>query len=468
MEIPRDALLVLQDRETAQVVAAALDLEDHAGVAREELDQLELGVGERFCSAQPTYRERPCRLAVRRQGNPHRRTDDPDADLRLLRPSVLRGISHHDHAAGRSHLTGDAVRGSEAAAAQLGRGRSGHDVDRQLAGTVRQRHARHVGSDELPCPIGDELQDASVLAPRSDGLDDVVNGGECGVAPTHPPEQAGVLDDDPGGGGEAGYQLLVEIGEGLRRRLVGQIQVPEHLTPGDDRHAEERRHRRVVRREAGAAGVLGDHRHPQRSGVLDQGAEQTEPLRRSTDRPAGGVVDPGGEEGGEAALVLVEHPECAVSGVDQRGGGLHDVLERPIEVQLPADRQHGVEELAEASRSEMIDLHAQPPYRRRDTSSQRRRVRWVTSGFRRTRPTVNPAGGLRTSSRVQRAGTPSPVVEVGGSPRPLSHQSAPSLVRRGPVSSCAAPATATWDEGPNLRAHDAVVDRADRDLGPWS
>ena len=49
--------------------------------------------------------------------------------------------------------------------------------------------------------------------------------------------------------------------------LLGQVEVPEGTTAQQDRHAEEAAHRRMVRREADRARIVGDRLEPQRPGV---------------------------------------------------------------------------------------------------------------------------------------------------------------------------------------------------------
>ena len=79
---------------------------------------------------------------------------------------------------------------------------------------------------------------------------------ELGFASARFLVQASVLDRDPGRGGQSEHQLLVDVGEHLGRGLVGQVEVPENLAVHGDRDAEKRRHRRMVGREAGAAGMI--------------------------------------------------------------------------------------------------------------------------------------------------------------------------------------------------------------------
>jgi hypothetical protein len=85
VEVPCDAILVLQDRDPAHVLAAALDLRDHAGLSGEELNQVELGFGE----VPPSFRRRrplgtECRPGL--FGSRRRRTAPP-------RTQVWRGRS---------------------------------------------------------------------------------------------------------------------------------------------------------------------------------------------------------------------------------------------------------------------------------------------------------------------------------------------------------------------------------------
>ena len=149
-------------------------------------------------------------------------------------------------------------------------------------------------------------------------------------------------------------QLLVDVGEHLGRRLVGQVEVAEHLVAHPDRHAEERPHRRVVRREPVAVGVLAQVGEPQRLGVEDEQPEDAVALGQVTDRPAGLVVDADGDELREARARLVEDAERAVAGVDQVDRGLDDALQHRGQVEVAADREHRVEQLAEAAGTRVV------------------------------------------------------------------------------------------------------------------
>ena len=65
--------------------------------------------------------------------------------------------------------------------------------------------------------------------------------------------------------------------------LSRQVEVAEHLVADPDRHAEERAHRRVVRREPVAVGVLAEVGQPDRLRVDDQQAEDAVALGQVAD-----------------------------------------------------------------------------------------------------------------------------------------------------------------------------------------
>ena len=100
-----------------------------------------------------------------------------------------------------------------------------------------------------------------------------------------------VLDRDRGLGGEQLHELLVLGGERGAALLLGQVQVSVGDPAQQDRDTEERPHRRVVRREADRARVVGEVVEPQRLRVVDQRAENPAAVRRVADRRLGLLVD---------------------------------------------------------------------------------------------------------------------------------------------------------------------------------
>ena len=161
--------------------------------------------------------------------------------------------------------------------------------------------------------------------------------------------ETGVLDGDPGRGREADHELLVDVGEHLGGRLVGQVQVAEHLVAHPDRHAQERSHRRMVGREPEAVGMLAQVGQPQRLGVHDEPTEDPVPFGQVTDERVRRVVDPDRDELRQAGAGVVEHAERAVAGIDQPDRRLHDPPEHARRIEIRAEGEHRVEELAQAA-----------------------------------------------------------------------------------------------------------------------
>ena len=162
-----------------------------------------------------------------------------------------------------------------------------------------------------------------------------------------PDVQPGVVDRHAGRAGQRHRQLLVAFAELIGGLLVGEVEVPEHLAVHRDRNAEERPHRRVIRREAVARRVLGEVGEAQRAGVGDQQAEDPVPLGPLADRPVRVVVEPGDEELVEAVSRHVGHAEGAVAGVDELARGVDDALQGRGEVEVRPDGHHGVDELVQ-------------------------------------------------------------------------------------------------------------------------
>jgi len=159
--------------------------------------------------------------------------------------------------------------------------------------------------------------------------------------------EAGILDGDAGGTSQSHHKLLVNVAEDLGGRLIGQVEVAEDLVADPDRDSEERVHRRVVRREPVAVGMLFEVGEAQRLGIQDQQTEDALPMGQVADGLVGLVIEPHGEELRELGLGLVEHAEGAVASVNQLHGGGHDPVQDRRQIKAGTDRHDGVEKLAE-------------------------------------------------------------------------------------------------------------------------
>jgi two-component system response regulator DevR len=165
----------------------------------------------------------------------------------------------------------------------------------------------------------------------------------------HSVVESGVLNGDPGRGREADHEFLVDVGEHLGGRLVGQIQVAEHLVAHADGHAQERSHRRMVGREPEAVGMLAQIGQPQRLGVHDEATEDPVPFGQVTEEPVRAVIYPDRDELRQTGASVVEHAERAVTCIDQPDRRLHDPPEHAGRVEVRTEGKHRTEELAQAA-----------------------------------------------------------------------------------------------------------------------
>ncbi len=130
--------------------------------------------------------------------------------------------------------------------------------------------------------------------------------------------------------------------------LLGEVEVAVHRVPHADGHPEEAVHPRVPLGHAHRRGVLAEVREPQRLGLHDELADEALALRRVAEQARAGVrVQPDVDEPGQRP-VRREHAEAAVAGVDEVHGGLHDPLERGLQLEARRDGEHGVEQALDA------------------------------------------------------------------------------------------------------------------------
>jgi hypothetical protein len=99
----------------------------------------------------------------------------------------------------------------------------------------------------------------------------------------------------------------------------------------------------VVGREAHRRGVRAEIGQPQRPGVRDQLVQQSLALGQVTDPRHDLVVDAHMQEPREAS-VRRDHAQSPVAGVDERGGRPDDAVQRLVELQPLADRQHRIQQ----------------------------------------------------------------------------------------------------------------------------
>ena len=95
---------------------------------------------------------------------------------------------------------------------------------------------------------------------------------------------------------QEGRQLLGLVRERGAVSLLGQVQVAVGDSAQQDRNAEERAHRWMVRREADRARIVGEVVEAQRLGVVDQRAEDATASWELADRILRLGIDAGDDE----------------------------------------------------------------------------------------------------------------------------------------------------------------------------
>ena len=159
--------------------------------------------------------------------------------------------------------------------------------------------------------------------------------------------EPGVVDGDARRRRQRLGQHLVVVTEGLPVGLLGQVQVAVDLVADAHRNPEEGAHRRVIGREADRGRVVVNVVKSDRAGLVDEHAQHAATLRQVADLFAGGLVDAFVDEL-DQFVVLSAHSERSVPGVDQIDGGVHDRLQRGVEIQAGGHRQHRRDEPVDA------------------------------------------------------------------------------------------------------------------------
>lgn len=161
--------------------------------------------------------------------------------------------------------------------------------------------------------------------------------------------QPRVADGQARLGGQHPHHVLVVVGEFGGVVLLAEIEIPEDLALDADGYAEERPHRRVVRRKSGRSRIGGEVREPEGFGVADEFAEQSGVAVRAAADPPGYLgVHAEGDEVREPAARLAHDAERGVAGADETGRRLADPVERGVQFETGTDGAHGFEQLRDA------------------------------------------------------------------------------------------------------------------------
>ncbi len=146
-------------------------------------------------------------------------------------------------------------------------------------------------------------------------------------------EKTCVLDGDTSACGECLHELLVFRGETRRVLFVRQVEIAEDLGSDTDRNAEETVHGRVPGWEAVRPAIGGDVVEPQWVGFADEQAEDALATRKITNPANHALVEADMDELLEV-LVVGDHAECSVAGIDEITGRFDNAGEHDGQAQV--------------------------------------------------------------------------------------------------------------------------------------
>ena len=207
-------------------------------------------------------------------------------------------------------------------------------ASRRRSPSVRKKDHDEPGMEDLAQPPRDEVEHPRQLVFGREGIPHL----DQGLEPVRPAlrglEEPRVLDGYGSLGGEQRHELLVLRREVAAAFFLGQVQVPVGDAAQEDRHPEERVHRRMVGWKPDRPRIVRDVVEPERLGLVDQHTEDPAPARQVADGGDGLRIEPRRHEALELRPVRIDDAERGVPGAGQLGRRLREPLEKRIEREL--------------------------------------------------------------------------------------------------------------------------------------
>ncbi len=231
------------------------------------------------------------------------------------------------------------------AADELGRTLAGGGGETQLVRPARQRDGHEPGAEQLPQPPADEIEQPVEVGLGRKGVADLVQRLELARPPRCCLVEPGVLDRDSRLTGQQRHELLVLFGEGLAAGLLGQVEIAVGHAAEQDRHAEERAHRRVTGRESDRSSDPGRGRAgAEECASWINAPRMPRPRGRSPIDRLRVRIDAGGQEALELRAARVDDAERRVARAGQLRRELDDALQQRVERELGGQRDPGLEQ----------------------------------------------------------------------------------------------------------------------------
>ncbi len=301
-------LLSTQDPRHGFSVDALGEGDRNRGPVCERLDEPIVGLREtRIGAGVVVDRDRSDRLSADEE-----RDEDRGPDLPLAGEGTV-GFRVVEHRVDAFAAPAVHHRGALGAA---GLEASAHGLDRPLAcrGSDLERPVRtlegdihEAGVDELLDPLADQPEDLLRLVLVRERVAHLRQGLELTRPADRRLVETGVLDRDRGLRCEQLDQAFILFREAGFSLFFGQVEVSVGDAAEEDRHPQERRHRRMTGREADRPRIGVEVIEPQAASIPDQSTEDTAATRQLPDRSSRLLVDAVSDEPLEVRAAGIDH-----------------------------------------------------------------------------------------------------------------------------------------------------------------
>ncbi len=183
------------------------------------------------------------------------------------------------------------------------------------------------------------------------------------------------------------HVLVAELGGAL---FLGQVEIADDTGPADDRHAQERMHRRMIGREPDRRRMPLEVGHPNHLALPDDQPEHAVPHRRVADQGALLIGEPRGRERLEGAVIRIEEADRRVLRMEQVARQLCDPGQGGVEVEFADQFRRCPDQLFDS-----IAARSHEPYHK---------ASWIVSTDGMASPGVqwnNPRHAFINSSRLE-------------------------------------------------------------------
>ena len=211
---------------------------------------------------------------------------------------------------------------------------------------TRKRNGNDPCAEQLAQIARDEVEQARQLDLSRQSRGDLIQRFELARATRRRFVEPRVLDRNRRLRREQRDNVLVALGEVAATDPLSEVEIAVRDAAQQDRDAEERVHRRMIRRYADRTRVGGEVVQPERSRVPHEHAEDPATARQHADRSAILVADSVRDELLELGPLRIEDPERRVPGAGQLGSSGDEQRQQSLQIELGAQRNPSLDQRA--------------------------------------------------------------------------------------------------------------------------